>query len=74
MRPGIDIIKMAETSGVFGFTNNREGDAFLNGLRFSAQAQYSKQNQKEARIHRRQNILSWPAPMADLCSRIISET
>jgi hypothetical protein len=65
---------MAETGGVFGFADNREGDAFLNGLRLSAQAKQSKQNQKEARIHRRQNTLSWPAPMADICSRIISET
>ena len=38
------------------------------------QQNQSQQNQKEARIHRRQNTLSWPAPMADIRSRIISET
>ncbi len=73
-RPGIDVIKMTETGGVFRFADNREGYAFLNGLRLSVQAKQSQQNQKEARIHRRQNTLSWPAPMADIRSRIISET
>ena len=68
------IIKMTETGGVFRFADNREGYAFLNGLRLSVQAKQSQQNQKEARIHRRQNTLSWPAPMAYIRSRIISET
>ena len=54
----IDIIKMAETGGVFGLADNREGDAFLNGLRVSAQAKQSKQKQKKSRIHRRQNTPS----------------
>ena len=54
---------MTETGGVFRFADNREGYAFLNGLRLSVQAKQSQQN-----------TLSWPAPMADIRSRIISET
>ena len=40
----IDIIKMAEAGCVFGFTDNRKGDAFFYCLRLSAKAKQSKQN------------------------------
>ena len=43
-RPGIDVIKMAEAGCVFGFTDNRKGDAFFYCLRLSAKAKQSKQN------------------------------
>ena len=60
---------MTETGGVFRFADNREGYAFLNGLRLWRRA-VSQQNQS----YIGGRSLSWPAPMADIRSRIISET